>query len=238
MSKNKIFVLFALLALVLSLFGSVMADTEKDVLTDPNATASELMDAVNGVGGSQVVVTTSNNEIAEAILQSTAIASNTASIIVSSILSVVLLVAEYFIFQKAGYKGWYAIIPVFSAYILFKLAWNKKAFWRDVIYSCGLCVIPVALVLAGDSLQSDFLIIAAAIMFAALMVANIVMSVKLYLRLAKSFGQEKLFALGLIFINTIFMCVLGFDKKIVYVGKAPGPDFVIGKDEELSLIHI
>ena len=225
MSKNKIFVFYALLALVLSLCTSAMAQAEKDVLTDPNATASELMNSIIGSDGSPVVVG-SANEISEAILQSAAIASNTASTIISCLLGVVVMVAEYFIFQKAGYKGWYAIIPVFSTYILFKMAWNKKAFWRDVIYTCGLCVIPVSMVLAGDSLKSDFLIIAAAVLFAALLVACFVMSVKLYLRLAKAFGQEKLFALGLIFINAIFMCVLGFDKKIVYVGECPGPDFV------------
>lgn len=44
-------------------------------------------------------------------------------------------------------------------------------------------------------------------------VANIIVYIMVYSKLAKAFGHSKAFGLGLIFLNTIFMLVLGFDKS-------------------------
>ena len=42
---------------------------------------------------------------------------------------------------------------------------------------------------------------------------NIYWLIKTYINLGKAFGKESVFALGLIFLNPIFMCILGFDKS-------------------------
>ena len=48
-------------------------------------------------------------------------------------------------------------------------------------------------------------------------VANIVVTILLYINLAKAFGKGGGFAAGLIFLNTIFMLILGFGDS-QYVG--------------------
>ncbi len=45
------------------------------------------------------------------------------------LLLVVQIVAYWKIFEKAGEPGWKAIIPVYSDYILYKIAWGVKPFW-------------------------------------------------------------------------------------------------------------
>ena len=42
---------------------------------------------------------------------------------------------------------------------------------------------------------------------------NIYVTIKLYLDFSKAFGKSTGFAIGLIFLNTIFYCILGFDKS-------------------------
>ena len=49
-------------------------------------------------------------------------------------------------------------------------------------------------------------------------IANIVIAIITMVKLARVFGKSGGFACGLIFLNTIFMCILAFSKDIVYVG--------------------
>lgn len=48
-------------------------------------------------------------------------------------------------------------------------------------------------------------------------IANIVIMIITMVKLAKAFGKDGGFAVGLIFLALIFMCILGFDKS-EYVG--------------------
>lgn|SRR5574344_1518591 len=48
-------------------------------------------------------------------------------------------------------------------------------------------------------------------------VANIIVLIMLYVKLAKAFGKSNGFAVGLIFLNLIFMLILAFDGS-QYVG--------------------
>lgn len=48
-------------------------------------------------------------------------------------------------------------------------------------------------------------------------IVNIVISIMLYINLAKAFGKSTAFAIGLILLNTIFMLILGFGND-QYIG--------------------
>lgn len=48
--------------------------------------------------------------------------------------------------------------------------------------------------------------------------ANIYVVFKIYIELAKKFGQSAGFGIGLVFFNPIFMAILAFGKKYVYQG--------------------
>ncbi len=49
-------------------------------------------------------------------------------------------------------------------------------------------------------------------------IANIVIGIITLVKLAKVFGKGGGFACGLIFLSTIFLCIMAFNKDIVYVG--------------------
>ena len=102
------------------------------------------------------------------------------------------IIANWRIFTKAGEPGWKSIIPVYGDYISYKIAWVQG---QADPYSNNIMITFVVLVLR--------IIIA---------VISIMYSVKL----AKAFGRGIPFALGLIFLQPIFMLILGFGDDPYY----------------------
>jgi hypothetical protein len=46
------------------------------------------------------------------------------------VLVVLLIVAYWKMFTKAGVAGWKSLIPIYNVYIAFKIAWkDQSAFW-------------------------------------------------------------------------------------------------------------
>lgn len=59
---------------------------------------------------------------------------------------------------------------------------------------------------------------------------NIYIGIKCYIDLAKAFGKSGAYALGLIFLNPIFMCILGFDSSVY----AYGTNHIYGSNQAVS----
>lgn len=59
---------------------------------------------------------------------------------------------------------------------------------------------------------------------------NIYIGIKCYIDLAKAFGKSGAYALGLIFLNPIFMCILGFDSSVY----AYGANHIYGSNQAVS----
>lgn len=51
--------------------------------------------------------------------------SSTASTVISIIIIVLIVAAEFGIFEKAGEKGWKAIVPFYNSYIFYKITTGK-----------------------------------------------------------------------------------------------------------------
>lgn len=124
----------------------------------------------------------------------------------SLVCAVLVIIATWKIFTKAGEKGWKCLIPVYNLYILYKLTWRPLMF------------IPVILLLGffGGSMNypdAIWLVLAGCL-------AGIVGGV-LYIiglnQLSKSFGKGKLFTVGLWLLAPIFYMILGFGKA-EYIG--------------------
>ncbi len=111
--------------------------------------------------------------------------------IIGMAVAALAIVAMWKIFVKAGEEGWAAIVPFYNMYILFKISW-------------------------GNGLMA--LILLSAIIPILGWIACMVIMIMTYIKLAKAFGKGGGFACGLIFLNTIFMCILAFDKNIHYIG--------------------
>jgi len=96
---------------------------------------------------------------------------------------VLMIIAWWKIFEKAGKPGWAAIIPIYNIIILCEIV-GRPAWW--VVLFLIPCV-------------------------------NIVAHIILSLDLAKSFGKDVGFGVGLIILPYIFGLILGFGSA-TYVG--------------------
>ena len=105
---------------------------------------------------------------------------------------VLIIVAQWKIFTKAGQEGWKAIIPIYNVVVLYKIIGLSP--WLLLLYL--LSAIPVV----------------GWIISAALSIVSMV-------KLAKAFNQSTAFIFGLLFLSPIFQMILGFGKA-EYVGPA------------------
>lgn len=117
---------------------------------------------------------------------------------------VVELIAYWRIFTKAGEKGWKALIPYYNGYILFKISWKTSMFWAFL----ALLVFPF--IFAASPLADSMIF---AWLSSACAIAGFVVAVMCMHKLSKAFGHGVGFTLGLIFLNVIFVPILGFGSS-------------------------
>ena len=133
-------------------------------------------------------------------------------------------VALWRIFVKAGEPGWKSLIPIYNGHVMFKLFWKPIYYWLTIILAP--VVVTLVLVWAGiatatGTVPAAFSVIAWGIYLIYIVLA-IVWGIKLYVKMARSFGQGGAFAAGLIFLPTIFMMILAFGKYS-YLGNPADP---------------
>jgi hypothetical protein len=121
--------------------------------------------------------------------------------ILGLVLYILLVVAHWKIFTKAGQRGWTSIVPILNIFVLIKVV--KRPMWWAVVITLGL-ILGNALADAGSGLQivSGLLGIAAAILF-----------IITLFELSKAFGHGIGFGLGLVFLSVIFALILGFGSS-------------------------
>lgn len=102
------------------------------------------------------------------------------------VLGILIIIAQWKIFKKAGRPGWAAIVPFYNVYVLTDLAWGNG--WLFL-----LLFVPVG---------------------------NMVFSVWTYIKLARAFGKDAAYGVGLVFLPFVFMPMLGFGKA-EYQGPEP-----------------
>lgn len=121
------------------------------------------------------------------------------------VLWVLQIVANWKIFTKADEAGWKSIIPVYSGYISYKIAWKPAMFWVSIIatfigsYGSQMYV---------DS-ESGLWLAVMCVGAIACAIINIMFAVKL----ARAYGKSGGFAVGLIILNPIFLLILGLGKS-------------------------
>lgn len=105
-------------------------------------------------------------------------------------IAIIQIIAMWKLFTKAGEKGWKSIIPIYNLVILFKIS--------------------------GLSPWLIFVYLAAIIPFIG-WIAPIALNAVLAYKLAKSFGKDAGWAVGIYFLAPIFYMILAFGKS-QYVG--------------------
>ena len=130
------------------------------------------------------------------------------AILIGAVIGILVLVAKWKIFTKAGQAGWKSLIPVYGSYVEYSFTWSRLH---------GILV-PVAMLLARiitSTADTGSLIYGLATIPA--IYAGVAALIQTH-KLSKSFGHGIGFTLGLIFLNPIFLLILGFGKNSQYVG--------------------
>lgn len=110
---------------------------------------------------------------------------------------VIQAVAYWKIFTKAGEAGWKSLIPLYNSYIQYKISWNTMMFW--------VCFAASIVGMFLYNMDSAVSLIGGVIGFAACII-----SIINWHKLSLAFGHGVGFTLGLIFLNPIFILILGF----------------------------
>lgn len=157
---------------------------------------------------------------------------------------VLTIVASWIMYAKAGEHGWAAIVPFYSSYVKFRIAGKQKLFWGYLVASIasivGCILLMYEIIASGLSVMTSSymgsyydstygyagnrigahmgMLIFALILIIVAMIAALVMNILCCVGLAHAFGKGAGFACGLIFLNVIFICIIAFNKNIVYVG--------------------
>ncbi|MCI2062099.1 MAG: DUF5684 domain-containing protein [Eubacteriaceae bacterium] len=142
-------------------------------------------------------------------------------------ITVLYIIGRWKMFQKAGQHGWGAIVPFYNIYLDYKIAWGSgTAFFVTLILT----------VLAGftrnfyDTNGSTMLSYVMLIVAAMAGIALIVIAIMLNVRMARAFGHGIGFAAGLIFLNVVFVIIIGFGSA-----KYKGPNGVPGDGPDRPL---
>ena len=119
---------------------------------------------------------------------------------------ILLVVASWKMFKKAGEPGWKSVIPVYNAWVLYKIAGVN--FWIWLIIPAALCGAAQPVLEAAGKNPNAFAVIFALVAIIYAIVANW----KFCKELSKSFGKSTGFAVGMFFLPNIFHLILGFGK--------------------------
>lgn len=112
------------------------------------------------------------------------------------------VVANWKLFTKAGEAGWKSIIPIYSDYVSYRIAWQTSYFW--ITFILGIVASCVSGLATPDGNNTMILAIVSLLRI----IAGII-SILYSVKLAKAFGKGIGFAIGLIFLSPIFMLILG-----------------------------
>ena len=116
-------------------------------------------------------------------------------------LAVFMIVVMWRIFTKAGEAGWKCLIPIYSTYIFYKIAWDGSIFW-------GILIGNIVVSLLAGVIPSKEVSLALYGIWAIIM---IVISVKTVIKLAHRFGKSTAFGIfGLLLFSIIGMPILAF----------------------------
>lgn len=124
---------------------------------------------------------------------------------------IVIVIAWWRIFKKAGEPGWKSIIPFYDGHTIYKICWKPVFFWLMLILAvAGTVMTGFQLSLGG--FETVIYITGYAFMLLALYI-DVLHSFKL----SNAFGHGTGFAIGLVFLPTIFCLILAFGKS-QYIG--------------------
>ena len=133
------------------------------------------------------------------------------AIIATIIAAIARIIGWWAIFSKMGVSGWKSLIPIYNTYNIYRKVWSKKAFWLSLLLNiivAALDTIPLFVDIGNDF--TFFYIMLYVIMATISFFVNF----KLMASLSVNFGHGVGYTFGLVFLQTIFVLIIGFgDSK-------------------------
>ena len=115
---------------------------------------------------------------------------------------------RWFIFRKAGEKGWKALIPFYSEYIHYKIAWDGRIYLALLIGTVASGVLGGLFGIINPGLGMVVSILISTVVAGAKALASMILQFKY----ARAFGKNDYFAVGLYFLNNVFAAILAFGE--------------------------
>ena len=139
--------------------------------------------------------------------------------IVLLVFYILMIIANWKIFEKAGEKGWKSLIPIYNIYIMFKIVKMKTWFWYLITINILACIMfaidgtnPYLMTnsqLAELSFSNHPTTLVALIFTG---IVELIAAIIYAYRMAKVFGKSSIFAVGLFFLPNIFWLILAFGR--------------------------
>ena len=131
------------------------------------------------------------------------------SVLLRVVITLLNLIGMYRIFQKMGMPGWKGLIPLYNTFHLYSLLWDRKFFWLELVSTLCLSI--------PTNEESPLFL---SLFVTAMSVVSLVLTIKLYIRLAHAFGKGTGFGVLTFFFAPICLAVLGFSSA-EYEGLRP-----------------
>ena len=154
------------------------------------------------------------------------------------LISILILVENWMIFNKAGERGWKVLIPFYGEFVKCRIAKKKNLFWWKLVLSIILVVATFAIAIFSattlanlntssptEELAVKIIVLSLAILASA--IGAIIAEVKLCTNLAKAFKLPAVFGVGLLFLEPVFAGIIAFSGKIQHVDVAKAKEDVI-----------
>ena len=142
--------------------------------------------------------------------------------IFSLIFFVLMAIANWKIFKKAGEPGWKSIIPIYNVYIMFKIVNMKDWFWWLLCLSLIGSIIAAVnnsanfYYMSGIEFQTVDITTIPTVVLITMIVESIIAiwaGIVYSYRTSKVFGHGLGYTIGLIFLPNIFWLILAFGKS-------------------------
>lgn len=138
-----------------------------------------------------------------------------AVLVIGLIWYVLQVVACWRMFEKAGEKGWKAIIPIYNTYIMYKIVDMKGWFWA--LICIGIIGSIISSVSGYDNSHPEnfdygshpLVLISTIVTGIVAICAQVIYSI----RTSRAFGHGGGFAVGLFFLQPIFLMIIGYGKS-------------------------
>ena len=125
------------------------------------------------------------------------------------VILVLSIVAGWKVLDKAGDHGWKILIPIYGTYCIYKAADSEGVFWGTVFTT--VVTYFLTYVFADTNFNIGIIILTVIEL-----IILIVFRVKYVKRMAEVFGKTTGFAVGLFFLEPIFLIILGFGSARHY----------------------